>query len=519
MASVGTRFRGLIVGLGVLAVGGATAVAAALAGASKWWALPAAGAGGVAGAFAPSLVSAVLERQQRRAEISAELGRASDPLRRLSGESSPATLLRPDRGVVAFRGRERELAELRAWCAGDARPVRLLVGAGGIGKTRLVRRLAAELAGQGWECRFVRQGREAQIVDLALEATSAPVLLVVDYAESATGLARMLEAVIRAPGGARLRVLLVARGIGEWWERIESSAFQLRAALAPPLALEPDLGDGAAPQDVVRDALRDFGAALDIAPPPRFEIVLNQVSPPVLVLHAAALVALLGARGTAGEAVRVVVEMGVLNELLRHEAVYWHRSAPTAGLAELDATTRRRLVALACVTHAPDEAGTASLLTAVPDLRDSPEAVRRKTARWLRQLYDPGAPPSWFGSLQPDLLAERHVVDQFTACPELADACVADMTDEQARRPLAVLARAMEHHKDAAAVAERLVTRHPALVAAAIEVALGIGEHLAGLLTRVLPALAMSAAMALACDARRAAPGSSPWQGFLQPPW
>jgi tetratricopeptide (TPR) repeat protein len=504
MASM--RLRVVVVGLGVLVVGAAAAAAAGLAGAGRWWALSAAGAGGVAGAFVPSLVSAVLDRQRGRAEARAALEAASGRVE-ASAETSPATLLRPDRGVVVFRGREQELAELRAWCAEDGRPVRLLVGEGGVGKTRLARRLAAELDGQGWECRFVRPGHETGIVNLAVEAGQRPVLLVVDYAETAAGLSRMLEAVIRTPDGVRLRVLLVARGIGEWWERLEASSFQLHGAVAPPLALDPGLGDGMALDEVVRDALRDFGHALGLTPPPRVEIVVNQASPPVLVVHAAALVALLSARDTVHEPVRVVVEMGVLDELLRHEAVYWQRSAEPAGLGELDATTRRRVIALACVTDPRDEAGAASVLTAVPDLQGSAETVRRKTARWLRQLYDPGLAESWFGSLQPDLLAERHVVDQFAACPELADACVAVMTDEQARRPLGVLARAMDHHQDAAAVTERVITRHPMLVAPAIEVALGTGERLAGLLTRVLPGLAMPAEDAERAEA--ALPGST----------
>jgi tetratricopeptide (TPR) repeat protein len=498
-------FRGAIVGLGVLVVGVAAAAAAGLAGAGGWWALSAASAGGVAGAFVPSLVSAVLDARRHRIETRAALEAASARVE-ASPELSPAKLLSPDRGVVAFRGRERELAELRVWCLGEGRPVRALVGAGGIGKTRLVRQLAADLAAQGWQCRFVRQDHEAQIVDLTVAGAREPLLLVVDYAETAVGLAHMLEAVVRVPERVRLRVLLVARGIGEWWDRLESATFQAPSLLAPPLVLAPGLGEGVELEQVVQDALRDFGRVLGLTPP-RAEIVLNQAAPPVLVVHAAALVALLGARDTAREPVRVRVETGVLGELLRHEAVYWRRSAEPAGLAELDATTRRRVVAVACVADAPDEAGAASLLEAVPDLRGSPEAVRRKTARWLRQLYTPASPQTWFGSLQPDLLAERHVVEQFTASPDLADACVAGMAGERARRPLTVLARAMDHDDRALAVTGRLITLHPGLVAPAIEVAIGAGERLAGLLTSVLPGLAMPPEAVDRADA--ALPGST----------
>jgi hypothetical protein len=63
---------------------------------------------------------------------------------------SPAWLLRADVADTPFRHRP-ELAELQDWCADSAwSGIRLVVGAGGQGKTRLARHLAAQLAAQGW---------------------------------------------------------------------------------------------------------------------------------------------------------------------------------------------------------------------------------------------------------------------------------------------------------------------------------------------------------------------------------
>ena len=47
-------------------------------------------------------------------------------------------------------------------------------------------------------------------------------LMLVDYAETRLSLASMLRAVADDSGG-RLRVLLRARGAGEWWAQLEAS--------------------------------------------------------------------------------------------------------------------------------------------------------------------------------------------------------------------------------------------------------------------------------------------------------
>jgi hypothetical protein len=77
---------------------------------------------------------------------------------------SPASLLRADRAVVRFRGRDRELAELTAWAHDEDAEVdgavRLVTGPGGQGKTRLAGELCSNLEADGWIAGFaVRDGR------------------------------------------------------------------------------------------------------------------------------------------------------------------------------------------------------------------------------------------------------------------------------------------------------------------------------------------------------------------------
>src|SRR5204862_5048831 len=93
----------------------------------------------------------------------------------------PAALLRPERKVVAFTGRAGELDELQQWCASDlARSVRALTGAGGVGKTRLAREVAARCAACGGQWRLVTAGDEAGAVADARAAHSGRLLLIVD---------------------------------------------------------------------------------------------------------------------------------------------------------------------------------------------------------------------------------------------------------------------------------------------------------------------------------------------------
>ncbi len=78
---------------------------------------------------------------------------------------SVAQLLDPQLGVVPFFGRADECAGLRAWCADEhAGKLRIVTGAGGVGKTRLALWLDDALSGRGWECVWVRDGCEADAV-------------------------------------------------------------------------------------------------------------------------------------------------------------------------------------------------------------------------------------------------------------------------------------------------------------------------------------------------------------------
>ena len=115
-----------------------------------------------------------------------------------------------------------------------------------------------------------------------------------------------------------------------------------------------------------------------------------------------------------------------------------------------------------------------------------PAGQLHRIARWLRQVY-PADPPRWWGSLQPDLLAEQHAVSQLDAAPDMAAGCLCGLTDEQARGALTVLARACTHLARASGlIAAALRADLAGLGVPAIAVAVQTGGSLGGILADVL---------------------------------
>ena len=426
------RWRALVLGAGLAAAG--AGIAYALAGGP--WAAAGAVVGAVAGAFAPSVYDGVRERG---ATHEAWQGTLENP-----PPQSWARLLDPRRELAGFVGRQEELAALMAWCLDrQAGRLRIVTGPGGVGKTRLAVELADRMAKKGWTCERVADGQEGQAVTALRAVTRGRALLVVDYAETRVGLKQMLAG-LAGDQGEGVRVLLLARSAGDWWEQLgagEPAVWDLvqaakAAELALPAVVAADLSDA----DVIALAVRSFARELGL-PEKTVEISGGSGAKrgPVLDLHAAALVAVL-AEASAGT---VQVDTGtVLGELLRHEQHFWYYSARAAGLSGgpdgLSALALRQIVAAGCLLGAATEEEARALPGRVPGLGPS---VR--VAGWLRELYPPApGEPDWLGSLQPDRLAELHAVCELVASPELSRACLMSLDSRQARRAVTLLARA-----------------------------------------------------------------------------
>jgi tetratricopeptide (TPR) repeat protein len=407
--------------------------------------------GTVLAGYLPSIRDAALRRREERqaAETAHERWEAIGAPRADIVHLGPAALLRPDNAIVDFTGREAELVSLRAWWTSqDAHSVRIIVGAGGVGKTRLALAVANEWEACGHEWRRVDAGQESDAVTAARGVTTGPVLLLVDYAETRTNLEEMLRAVLADP--SPIRVLLVARSLGEWWDRLkEKSAYAIVRLLSEtePIILTEQVSQEISQAKLVADAVPQFARALGCASPLPVQLELPVRPVPILVLHTAALIAVLRFRDDPARSLSVIVGEGLLDELLEHESRYWRRKAAAVGLPE-DGALLKPVTAVAALLGADDLADAAEIITRVPDLTDASQAQLRSWARWLCELY-PADPEGRLGSLQPDLLAETHVVNQLSADPELARASLIDLPGPKAEHALTVLVRASAHHEAA----------------------------------------------------------------------
>lgn len=312
------------------------------------------------------------------------------------GEVGPAALLRADRRIVEFIGRP-ELDRLRDWCDDEGQPlVLLLTGAGGTGKTRLALELARERQAHDWTCRIVREGGEAEVVAAARAVTAGPVLLIIDYAESRLGLPGLLRAAAGDDAG-RLKILLIARSKGEWWEQLQAGADASARALAVSAA-ELALLTAPAAGALVQAAVGAFARALGVPVPEQIEVVVPPGPVPILVVHAAALLAVLDCHGQRSAGlVRVVADRDVLDDLLAREKAFWLGAAGVVQLTGpdgIDSVIAAQAVAVACLFTVTNEGQAQHVLGRVPGLVDVPGGRRRKIARWLRQLYPPDMPGS-----------------------------------------------------------------------------------------------------------------------------
>jgi tetratricopeptide (TPR) repeat protein len=384
----------------------------------------------------------------------------------LRDAGGPSSLLAPDRQIVPFRGRTVELDTLVAWCRSGGSPLRLITGPGGVGKSRLAAELKDLMTRQDWECVTVGEEQEATILARVRDSTDKPILLIVDYADTRHELDDLVRQVATDP--TDVRVLLVARSAGEWWQRLTVGGPKVREMIQGaydgtdlPVRIDTDVSD----QQIVSDAAAAFAQQLGIPAPLVRLGGLERGRGRVLDLHAASLVAVLRAQSTQHrDAANLPLDVDmsdVLTDLLRHEQRHWIGTAEHVGLLNgpdgLTVEVLRRVVAAVYLAPPADEVEARQLLARV-----DPGAATLKVLGWLRGLYPARDAEHWVGTLQPDRMAELHLVRELSTSPTLATALLEDLDGRNARHAVAVLARSVADHfsdQDVRAQALRLLDR------------------------------------------------------------
>ncbi|WP_437971489.1 tetratricopeptide repeat protein [Sorangium sp. So ce260] len=398
---------------------------------------------------------------------------------------SPAGLLNARHEHVPFfvPGRAALLEDLRAWCSEpDEVGIQLLYGAGGMGKTRLFIHFCQLLRAEGWAAGFlIKEAETARFQSLI--HTWRPTLVVIDYAESRTNLGALLRIVARRRGGqgaGPLRIVLLSRAVGGWWDTLIRRDAEVGDLLrdAPLRELAPLAAVSAARDDVFREAAARFATVLGKGIPGAVPSLDDPRFDRVLYVHMAALAAVNG---------REVKADQLLQDTLEHEERFWWSQASVApGEPEQDLFIEKCRRAVTAFTLAGGATTRDDAEEMLGRLDPPPD---KAMLRLLHHLY-PGDPTGagaagYVGRLEPDLLGEgmvlRTLKAERTSAGRFLDRVFQGASEEALRTGFTVLGHLSEENpEEARGWTARVLDRDvPGRAVAALQAAKAVGKRTA----------------------------------------
>ena len=346
-------------------------------------------------------------------------GETAAAVRRLAGvslEADPRQVWREDRfprsalvraefAAVPFHGRQAELVEFADWCAhGPDLALRLYVGPGGMGKTRLMIEACSMMRARRWRAGFLAIDGAAIVAGQPLRELELPSLVVLDYAELKRPELRelLLQALSRADGPP-IRLVALARSRGDWWLDLARSGQGIGDFVVGPATstktLPPLAGTEEERRHGFEHAAQAFAAKLDLEAPPTPDDLGEEHYERALFIHLAALSGVLGNE--------VGSRRDLLDFALRREQRFWDEGMVSAGLEELCGRPVAQAAALVTLggSVASREAAI-ELIAKTPLLAGQPAAATAAVAEMFHRLY-PGE--RWLEGVQPDLLGEHLI--------------------------------------------------------------------------------------------------------------
>ncbi|WP_295384312.1 toll/interleukin-1 receptor domain-containing protein [uncultured Thiodictyon sp.] len=375
-------------------------------------------------------------------------------------------LLRPESAVVPFHDYRRTLVnEVCAWAL-TPRPriaVRLQAGEGGIGKSRMMIEVCRRLVrDEGWHAGFLSNGAGLS-TNLASEFTHGkPCLVVIDYAETRRAeVIALTRTALRTQGQPQIRIMLLAREGGDWWDQLAdgAAADQVAATLlrSPSTKTGPyRMTRADVPPDLRAEVFSEAIRALAQAR----SIPVTGTEPPdlsadhfgnILLIHFAALARLRGFESSR--------DIELLDGVLGHERQYWQLLlAEDPEAATVLPAFEQVLALITLLGGTRTAADTKAVIAETPQCKGRPREWLERLFAQLRQLYPQEGGVS---ALLPDLLGERLVARALMQDDELLDIGLARGRDQAgAKRALTVLTRLAQRDPTQQALLSRALERH-----------------------------------------------------------
>jgi hypothetical protein len=338
----------------------------------------------------------------------------------------PSWWLDPRHQVVPFQSRP-ELTALLDW-ARDRRPgtklVKLLCGPGGAGKTRLAFELARRLQHEGWIAGVRQPGDRRELQQVAEAITAAVerghrVFVALDYVE---GLGKEIAYLVGKVPPASVRILLLARFAGAWWNSFAPGDEAKYLVDHEPISISPLAPDSSGSRDRFTSALQEFRRRtqdrLQGQRVPRGLLTEAMRHRDALNLHALALVTALHEHEHGELPEGAIPWTDPLQELVKHERKHFESAGRRLGNLSDELIGQALLAPTLFAARTADQAVAA--VSRIPELA-GPATEAARVARLLRDLYPPAQwTLRWWAPLPLDRLAEtllQQVLEETTDNP------------------------------------------------------------------------------------------------------